>query len=76
MSSRSLNANEIKLFPHGLKFTPTPTQNVPELEKDVKGFCRKLILKEHFQNDNEDSDDDNNDIPPENLITNKSNFNP
>jgi hypothetical protein len=67
---------EIELLSHGLKFTPTPAQNLPELEKDVKDFCRKLRLREHFYNENNDTDDDDHNHNPEDLVANKSNFNP
>ena len=48
MSSESLSNTQIKLLTQGLKFTPTPISNHPELEKDIDKFCRKLRLKELF----------------------------
>lgn len=33
---------------YGPKFTPTPKENIPELEKDIQNFCRKLRLAEFF----------------------------
>ena len=35
MSSESLSKSQIRLLGKGLKFTPTPISNQPELEKDV-----------------------------------------
>ena len=32
----------------GLKFTPTPQRNLPEMEKDINDFTRKLRLIEFF----------------------------
>ena len=57
MSSESLSKSQIKLLCKGLKFTPTPLSNQPEIEKDIDEFCRKLRLKEFFyQEQSEESD--------------------
>ena len=42
MSSETVFKSQIRLLCKGLKFTPTPILNQPELEKDVDEFCRKL----------------------------------
>ncbi|XP_061190029.1 uncharacterized protein LOC133197859 [Saccostrea echinata] len=72
LSSRPLNAAEIKLLSKGLKFTPTPSDsNLQELSKDIKEYTRKLRLAEYFHNDDEDENTSEGD-----LVRNKSNFNP
>lgn len=74
MSSYTLSDGELLLLKKGLKFTPTPKSDLRSLEKDVKEFCRRLRLKEHFY-DSEDQDEssDETDDP---LVRNKSNWNP
>ncbi|XP_062571387.1 uncharacterized protein LOC134233429, partial [Saccostrea cucullata] len=72
LSSRPLNAAEIKLLSKGLKFTPTPSNsNLQELSKDIKEYTRKLRLAEFFHKDDEDENTSESD-----LVRNKSNFNP
>ena len=67
MSHRDISENEIKLLEKGLKFTPTPKRDNEDLIKDTEEFCRKLRLREYFQNEeNED----------ESIVRNKSNFKP
>ena len=80
MSDTLLTAAQISLLKKGLKFTPTPQQNLPELQSDMKEFCRRLRLKEHFFQEREfdsscvNSNTDNDiDVP---LVRNKSNWNP
>ncbi len=58
MSSKSLTNAQVKLLSKGLKFTPTPVSNLPELEKDINTFCRTLRLKEYFNQSDSDTDDD------------------
>ncbi|XP_062587971.1 uncharacterized protein LOC134249655 [Saccostrea cucullata] len=57
----------MKILDRGLKFTPTPKQDNVDLIKDTEEFCRKLRLREYFQNE-ENTD--------ESLVRNKSNFKP
>ncbi|XP_061194818.1 uncharacterized protein LOC133202982 [Saccostrea echinata] len=57
----------MKILEKGLKFTPTPKQDNVDLIKDTEEFCRKLRLREYFQNE-ENID--------ESLVRNKSNFKP
>lgn len=72
LSSRSLNECEIKLLSKGLKFTPTPNNSdIQELNKDIKAYTRRLRLAEYFQNDEDDEDTYEDD-----LVWNKSKFNP
>ena len=38
------NSFTIQILSKGLKFTPIPQRNLPEIEKDIKSFTRKLRL--------------------------------
>ncbi|XP_061187186.1 uncharacterized protein LOC133195360 [Saccostrea echinata] len=67
LSQRDLNSDEIKLLEHGLKFTPTPKSDKVDVVTDTEEFCRKLRLKEFFQNQTND------DIS---LVKNKKGFKP
>ena len=67
LSQRDLNTGEIHLLEHGLKFTPTPKSDKVDVVTDTEEFCRKLRLKEFFQNEN------NNDIS---LVKNNKGFKP
>ncbi len=67
ISSRNFQEHEIKLLKRGLKFCPTPSNNIPELQKDVQEFDRKLRLLDFFDGVDE------NDVS---LVRNKSNFVP
>ena len=49
LSSVSLTPSQIQSLSKGLKFTPTSQSNLPETEKDIKDFTRKLKLIEFFQ---------------------------
>ena len=40
---------EIEILKLGLSFTPTPKQNISELETDIYHFIRKLHLTYHFR---------------------------
>ena len=44
MSRVSLTPSQIQILSKGLKLTPTPQRNLPEMEKDIKYFTRKLRL--------------------------------
>ena len=44
LSSVRLTPSQIQILSKGLKFTPTPQRNLPEMEKDIKDFTRKLRL--------------------------------
>ena len=48
LSRVSLIPSQIQIFTKGLKFTPTLQRNLPEMEKDIKDFTRKLRLVEFF----------------------------
>ena len=48
LSSVSLTPSQIQILTKGLKFTPTPQRNLPEMGKDIKDFARKLRLVEFF----------------------------
>ena len=39
---------EIEILKLGLPFTPTPKQNISELDTDIHHFIRKLHLTYHF----------------------------
>uniref|UniRef100_A0A8W8MEY9 Uncharacterized protein n=1 Tax=Magallana gigas TaxID=29159 RepID=A0A8W8MEY9_MAGGI len=67
LSQRDLNTGEIQLLEHGLKFTPTPKSDKVDVVTDTEEFCRKLRLKEFFQNEN------NSDIS---LVKNNKGFKP
>ncbi|XP_062604091.1 uncharacterized protein LOC134265884, partial [Saccostrea cucullata] len=73
LSSKQLNEWEIKLLSKGLKYTPTPNSNKQELKKDIKEYTRRLRLAEYFNTTESDESDSN---EPEDLVRNKSNFNP
>ena len=73
MSDINLTQAQIKLLSKGLKFTPTPNANLPDLEHDMKGFCRRLRLKENFFDNNKSDEEDTEGDP---LVRNKSNWNP
>ena len=70
MSSVSLTPSQIQILSKGLKFTPTPQRNLPEMEKDIKDFTRKLRLIEFFLENPEL------DTPDSSLVKSKSNFCP
>ena len=70
LSSVSLTPSQIQILSKGLKFTPTPQRNLPEMEKDIKDFTRKLRLVEFF------SENPELDTPDSSLVKNKSNFCP
>ena len=73
LSSKQLNEWEIKLLSKGLKYTPIPNSNKQELKKDIKEYTRRLRLAEYFNTTESDESDSN---EPEDLVRNKSNFNP
>ena len=54
ISQREPNDNEIKLLEFGLKFTPTPEVDQVDLSKDTEELCRRLRLREFFENENFD----------------------
>ena len=58
----------MKILSKGLKFTPTPQCNLPEMEKDIKDFTRKLRLVEFF------SENPESDTPDSSLVKSISNF--
>ena len=70
LSSVSLTPSQIQILSKGLKFTPTPQRNLPEMEKDIKDFNRKLRLVEFFLENPEL------DTPDSSLVKSKSNFCP
>ena len=69
-SSVSLTPSQIQNLSKGLKFTPTSARNLPEMEKSIKDFTRKLRLVEFF------SENPELDTPDFSLVKNKSNFCP
>ena len=66
----SLTPLQIQILSKGFKFTPTPQRNLPEMEKDIKDFTRKLKLVEFF------SENPELDTPDSSLVKSKSNFCP
>ena len=70
LSSVSLTPSQIQILSKGLKFTPTPQRNLPEMEKDIKDFTRKLRLVEFF------SENPELDTPDSSLVKNKATFCP
>ena len=52
LSKVPLNNDEISVLKLGLSFTPTPPQNIPDLEYDLYQFSRRLRLTYHFRNSN------------------------
>ncbi|CAG2222931.1 unnamed protein product [Mytilus edulis] len=48
LSNRKLDSDEMKVLNKGLKYTPTPPADTDTLSVDIKEFCRKLRLKNHF----------------------------
>jgi hypothetical protein len=67
LSQRHISVNEKKILEKGLKFTPTPRRDSLDLIKDTEEFCRKLRLREYFENE-ENVD--------KSLVRNKSKFKP
>lgn len=67
ISQKNFSIHEIELLKRGLKFTPTPKKNDVDVIKDTEEFCKKLRLREFFQN-SENSD--------ESLVRNKVILNP
>lgn len=76
LSNRVLNETEIKLLSKGLKYTPTPRMNNEQLKTDIKEYTRKLRLKEYFYEDDDDSTQNLNEEQEQDLVRNKSDFNP
>lgn len=76
LSNRVLNETEIKLLSKGLKYTPTPRMNNEQLKTDIKEYTRKLQLKEYFNEDDDDSTQNLNEEQEQDLVRNKSDFNP
>ena len=70
LSSVSLTPSQIQVLSEGLKITTTPQHNLPEVERDVKYFTRKLRLVEFF------SENPELDTPDSPLVKNKSNLCP
>ena len=66
----SLTPLQIQILSKGFKFTPTPRRNLPEMEKNIKDFTRKLKLVEFF------SENPELDTPDSSLVKSKSNFCP
>ena len=52
LSNVPLTQEEIDILKLGLSFTPTPKQNIAELENDIFQFTRKLRLTYHYRNRN------------------------
>ena len=52
LSKVPLNNDEIGVLKLGLSSTPTPPQNILDLEYDLYQFSRKLRLTYHFRNSN------------------------
>ena len=52
LSNVPLTQEEIDILKLGLSFTPSPKQNIAELENDVFQFTRKLRLTYHCRNRN------------------------
>ena len=69
LSSVSLTS-QIQILSKVLKFTPTLQRNLPEMEKDIKDFTRKLRLVELFLENPELH------TPDASLVKNKSNLCP
>ncbi|CAC5404951.1 unnamed protein product [Mytilus coruscus] len=69
MSNRKIDSDEMKVLNKGLKYTPTPTADTDTLSVDIKEFCRKLRLKNHFRDQESKTDD-------ESIVRNKSKFTP
>ena len=59
--------SEIEILKLGLSFIPTPQANIPELERDLYEFTRKLRLTYHFKD---------NQGPTSSLISTKSSWTP
>lgn len=76
LSNRVLNETEIKLLSKGLKNTPTPRLNNEQLKTDIKDYTRKLRLREYFNEDDADSTQNLNEGQEQDLVRNKSDFNP
>ncbi|CAG2217807.1 unnamed protein product [Mytilus edulis] len=69
LSNRKIDSDEMKVLNKGLKYTPTPPADTDTLSVDIKEFCRKLRLKNHF-GDKESKTAD------ESIVRNKSTFTP
>ena len=69
ISSKDLSESEISLLSKGLTFSPTPRDiNISEIKQDLETFGRKLRLKWHFREEEEEFTN--------NPFKKRSNFNP
>ena len=48
-SNKDITVHQISQLSRGLKYTPTPKENIEELRNDIKHFIRKVKLLEYFQ---------------------------
>jgi len=76
LSNKILNTAETKLLLNGLKFTPTPKRNIPELQKDVDSFSRTLRLVDYYSKSDQNSELIQNTSEPTTLVKLKGKFNP
>ena len=67
LSNIPLSQDEIGILKLGLSFTPTPKQNIAELENDIFQFTTKLRLTCHYRNSN---------IADESIVKLESTFTP
>ena len=52
LSNIPFTQDEIDILKLGLSFTPTPKQNIAELENDISQFTKKIRLTYHYRNNN------------------------
>ena len=56
LSRRELSKEDVSLLSKGLKFSPTPTDiDKAQLEADIEDFKRRMRLRWHFRNNEDDS---------------------
>ena len=61
LSRRELSEEDVSLLSKGLKFPPTPTDiDKAQLKADIEKFKRRMRLRWHFRNNEDDSFTDDN----------------
>ena len=62
LSRRELSEEDISLLSKGLKFSPTPTDiDKAQLKSDLEAYKRRMRLRWHFRNQEDNFTPDNSD---------------
>ena len=72
LSCKTLSKQQLNILLKGLKFTPTPQQNIVELKGDLQIFADKLRTVEYFDK----NDENGSELEGKSLIKGKSKFKP